>query len=318
MNPIADKPSDRISSIGEVALLEKMRLWFGPSMPPAPEGMGDDCAVLRRPAGNLLAADSLLRGRHFDDQADPAEVGAKLLLRNLSDIAAMGGEPQYALVSGFLPPDTSLLWLERFCRGMAACAAQYSTALVGGDLTESIEGPAFSLAIAGQADRPLLRTGRHPGDSIWVTGSLGGSLLGRHLRFPPRIPEGRWLAQRQDVHACMDLTDGLGKDLHALIQSGLAAALDAPAIPLSPEAHTCAERSGHSPLHHAFNDGEDYELLFTVGVATDPADFKRQWMSAFDTPLTCIGVIRPIQNHPIFDATTGHPIDFANGYTHFK
>ncbi len=317
MNPIAATPTDRISTLGEVALLKRMRAWFGASMPPSPEGMGDDCAVLKRAAGNLLAADSLLRGRHFDDHADPAQVGAKLLLRNLSDIAAMGGEPQYALISGFLPPDTSLQWLERFCRGMSTCAAEYSTALVGGDLTESVEGPGFSLAIAGQAKRPLLRTGSHPGDSIWVTGFLGGSILGRHLCFPARIPEGRWLAQRQEIHACMDLTDGLGKDLHALLQGGLAAALDIQSIPVSRDARLCAERSGLPPLHHALNDGEDYELLFTLGVGTDPDDFKRQWNQAFDTPISCIGVIRPLEHHPVFDATTGNAIDSAHGYTHF-
>ncbi len=319
MRPFADSKDGSVAALGEVALLEKIRLWLGDAMPPAPEGMGDDCAVLSRPAGNLLAADSLLYNRHFDDRTDPARAGAKLLLRNLSDIAAMGGEPRYAVMSAFLPPATSLAWLENFCRGLAACAREFATALAGGDLTESTEGPGFSLAITGNADRPLLRTTGQPGDRLYVTGALGGSLRGHHLNFVPRLPEGRWLAARPDVRACIDLTDGLGKDLHALLRDGLGATLDTASVPLSAAARETARESGRSAFWHACNDGEDYELLFTVDGNADPAAFMRSWRAVFDVSLTCIGKLRTRDPaiQPVTD-TAGHPVEDFSGYTHLR
>ncbi len=318
MSPFAESSAGRVAALGEVALLERIRSWLGDAMPPAPEGMGDDCAVLSRPAGNLFAADSLLYARHFDDTAAPVRAGAKLLLRNLSDIAAMGGEPRYAVMSAFLPPATSLAWLEHFCRGLADCAGQYATALVGGDITESSEGPGFSLAITGYAARPLLRSGGQPGDRLYVTGALGGSLRGRHLDFVPRLAEGRWLAARPDVRACIDLTDGLGKDLNALLRDGLGASLDTAAVPLSRAAHDIAGESGESAFWHACNDGEDYELLFTLDGATDPVGFERAWSNAVDTPLARIGNIRAraADEAAVIDAASGKPVGNLSGYTH--
>ncbi|MCC5804827.1 MAG: thiamine-monophosphate kinase [Opitutales bacterium] len=319
MSPFADSKDACVAALGEVALLEEIRSWLGDAMPPAPEGMGDDCAVLSRPAGNLFAADSLLYTRHFDDTTDPARAGAKLLLRNLSDIAAMGGEPRYAVMSAFLPPATSLAWLERFCRGLAGCARQYATALVGGDITESAEGPGFSLAITGQAERPLLRSTAQPGDYLYVTGSLGGSLRGHHLTFVPRLAEGRWLADRPDTRACIDLTDGLGKDLNALLREGLGAVLDTAAVPLSDAAREAATESGKPSFWHGCNDGEDYELLFTVDGTADPAAFERAWRGAFATPLMRIGKLRARGKGgpPVLD-TAGRPVENLTGYTHLR
>lgn len=319
MSPFAETAEDRVAAHGEIALLEKIRVWLGDAMPAAPEGMGDDCAVLSRPAGNLFAADSLLHARHFDDATDPAHAGAKLLLRNLSDIAAMGGEPRYAVMSAFLPPSVSLAWLERFCRGFADCALAYHTALAGGDITESTEGPGFSLAITGHAERPLLRTSGKQGDHLYVTGALGGSLSGHHLRFVPRLQEGRWLATRPDVHACIDLTDGLGKDLNALLRDGLGVCLDTASVPLSKAAREIARESGRSAFWHACNDGEDYELLFSVDGKTDPGAFEQRWRDTFPTALTRIGNLRDNTGGeaPVLDSA-GKPVENLTGYTHLR
>jgi thiamine-monophosphate kinase len=140
----------------------------------------------------------------------------------------------------------------------------------------------------------LLRTGARSGDWIYVTGTLGGSLLGRHWRFNPRLPEGEWLARRREVRAMMDLSDGLAKDLPALTPVGATPAIDGNAIPVSRAAHALAHRTGQTPLFHALSDGEDYELVFGANGRADRSAFERAWQRKFPaTLLTCIGRFVP-------------------------
>jgi thiamine-monophosphate kinase len=287
-------PSQRVTALGERRLIARIRRWLGDVCPPAPFGIGDDCAVLPRSKRDLLVTtDPVIAGRHFDATVPARAVGAKLLKRNLSDIAAMGGSPRTAVVSLALAPATSIAWLRAFHHGLADCARAHGVKVVGGDVTQAPEGffGAF-LTLHGEASakRVITRQGARAGDELYVTGSLGGSRLGHHFAFEPRLREGAWLAGRPEVRAMMDLSDGLAKDLHELVPHPLAAELAIEDIPIAAAARRLARRTGGSPVEHALGDGEDYELLVAVDGRRPTTDLLRRWRRRFpDVPLTRIG-----------------------------
>ncbi len=294
MTPFTSTRRQSVLAHGERRLITAIRRWLGPASPPAPFGIGDDCAVL--PASRhaqLVTTDPVIYGQHFDATVPPRAVGAKLLKRNLSDIAAMGGRPTTAVVSLALAPQTSVRWLGDFYRGLAACARRHRVKIVGGDITQ---GPAgffgafLTLHGAATGRRVVTRSGAKPGDRIYVTGTLGGSRLGHHHRFTPRLTEGAWLAGRREVRAMMDVSDGLAKDLGALTPSGLTPALGATTVPISAAARRWAATTRQSPLFHALSDGEDYELLIVVRARANQARFAHDWRKRFPRlKLTCLG-----------------------------
>ena len=284
MHPFAKKSADSVTAFGEAKLITAIRRWLGAASPRAPFGIGDDCAVLPASRGpQLITVDPVIFGRHFDAAVPPRAVGAKLLKRNLSDLAAMGGCPSAAVLALTLDPHTSLAWLEQFYRGLATCARRYRVPIVGGDIAQAGGVLAASLTLLGAAARPrvVTRTGARIGDSIYVTGVLGRSLAsGHHFAFHPRLAEGAWLAGRSEVRAMMDISDGLAKDLGALTPPHAKPALEPGALPL---------RRG-ADLRAALTDGEDYELVFALAAHTDAAAFARAWHRRFPrTRLTNIG-----------------------------
>lgn len=284
MTPFTRQFSASVSALGEEQLITAIRRWLGPVSPRAPFGVGDDCAVLPARRGRqLITVDPVIYGRHFDDTVPPRAVGAKLLKRNLSDLAAMGGRPTAAVLALTLDARVSRAWLEQFYRGLAACARQHGVPIVGGDVAQADGLVAASLTLLGTAAGPriLTRTGARRGDALYVTGQLGGSRpSGHHYRFTPRLDEGAWLARQPAVRAMMDVSDGLAKDLRALTPRGAVAALDPAALP---------RRQGCS-LAAALSDGEDYELVFALAAAADHARFAAAWQRAFPrTRLTRIG-----------------------------
>ena len=213
-----------LQDIGESAAIERIcsRL---PDSAEVIVGPGDDCAVIR-PAGGggkewLLTSDPVIEGVHFLADTPRRSVGRKAIGRALSDIAAMGGEPAWALVDIAAPSGTPVATLDELCGGAIDCAQQYGLAIVGGDMSE---GPALELHVfaigsipAGQA---VLRSGAAQGDILFVTNSLGGSASGKHIDFEPRIREGAWL--RDWANAMIDVSDGLATDLRHLAEmSGL-------------------------------------------------------------------------------------------------
>ncbi len=263
--------------LGEFDLIERIRAGSA-SNDRVLIGIGDDCAALRFRAGAevLVTTDMLMEGRHFlRDRATLPEIGYKALAVNLSDIAAMAGQPIAAVVAVALPKGETLDGFVGLHNGMNALAKRFGVALVGGD-TNAWDGPLIiSITVMGESTGrgPVRRSGAKPGDALFVTGPLGGSLLGRHLRPLPRIEEALALHREVDLHAMIDLSDGLAGDLgHILAESGgLGAILNADAIPIHPDAHRVAKQDGTSPLDHALGDGEDFELCFTVS----PADADR-------------------------------------------
>jgi thiamine-monophosphate kinase len=236
------------------------------------QGIGDDCASLTFPAGAevLVTTDMLMDGRHFrlgDVGAD--EVGYKALAVNLSDIAAMAAVPVAAFVAVALPRGSAVDLAKGLHAGMVPLLERFGVTLAGGD-TNAWDGPlVVCVTLIGEATGrgPVRRSGARPGDAILVTGPLGGSIGGRHLRPTPRIAEALALIEVTKIHAMVDISDGLAADLaHILEESGgLGATLDAALIPVHPDALAL----GGSPIDHALHDGEDFELCLTLSEAED-------------------------------------------------
>src|SRR5487761_1511 len=252
-------------------------------------GIGDDAAVLSLRPGYrlLLTADLSIEGVHFDLALHPAEsVGHRALARSLSDIAAMGGTPRFALVSIALSTRTSRRWVERFYAGLFALARRSGVEIAGGDTARSSGKTLADVMVAGEAaaNKVLLRSGARPGDRLYVAGELGASALGLgllrskfrgnslalrtavrvHLYPEPQCKLGRYLAARRLASAAMDLSDGLSTDLARLCTaSGVGARLCTEQIPVVRSLPAIGPR-GPSSLSLALHGGEDYKLLFTV------------------------------------------------------
>jgi len=233
-------------------------------------GPGDDLAVLRWRADDLLivGVDQVLDGVHFDSAVhSPQAIGRKVMNRNLSDCAAMACLPAAAVATVALPRDRGIDYAKQLFAGMKSAADAFDFPVVGGD-TGSWDGKlVMTVTILGRSAgiEPVRRSGARPGDAIYVTGPLGGSILGRHMTFTPRLREARELAQSGVVTAMIDLSDGLSRDLrHICRESGVGATLISGSIPLHADAVALSRSDGRTALEHAIHDGEDYELLFTT------------------------------------------------------
>lgn len=273
------------------------------------EGPGNDCAVVQRNRewDGLLKTDALVEGVHFLPGTAPELVGRKALARPLSDVAAMGGEPEHALVTLLVHPDRSASYIEAIYEGMEALAHSCGVAIAGGETTSlPHDGLALSVAVTGRVEQGLAwkRSTARPGDLIAVTGRLGGSFSsGRHLTFTPRIRMAR-LLQREGPRptAAMDLSDGLGTDLVRLARaSDCGFEIEETLLPL---------HEGCSP-RDAICDGEDYELLLTFAPG-DSAQLSALLaphgaLTGGDTPpLTVIGKM-----------TADTPRNLPPGWRHF-
>jgi thiamine-monophosphate kinase len=268
-------------------------------------GAGDDCAIVQSGARGklqLLKTDCLVENVHFTKKNPPELVGWKAMARPLSDFAAMSGVPQFALVTLIVPSQTTLAWVKKVYCGIEKAARTFQVAVVGGE-TSNIKGPAvISITVTGFVERGrwVSRVGGKVNDELFVTGRLGGSLRGSHLKFVPRITEARWLTKNFRVHAMMDLSDGLGTDLPRLARaSGVGFDVDEAALPLNPG---CS-------VEQAISDGEDYELLFAIS-RKDSRSLLARWRKKFPAlPLTRIGRLNrksKIENRK-----------FPSGYVHF-
>ena len=288
-------------------------------------GVGDDCAVLDLGVPDrflLFKTDAVVEGIHFSATAQPEQIGYKALARCLSDIAAMAGTPTHALITIGLPKNFEPDFVKRIYAGLGQVAEKYNVAIVGGETTTNPERIFISIALLGtvRKDRCPTRSGAKVGDAIFVTGTLGGSLGGRHLEFEPRLPEARWLAEHFAVHSMIDLSDGLAGDLrHILHASKVGAELLGNAIPISRAAklQARAESSAKPPLLAALTDGEDFELLFTVASA-DAVSLLDGWKMQFPAvKLSCIGKIVKIPGLKLRDERGLRDLG-AKGYVHFN
>ena len=272
----------RSRSFSESAELERQFIdWLTANLPTSPclrLGAGDDAAVLRWAEGGdlVVTTDAVTDQVDFVlADVDPRLVGHKALGVNLSDLAAMAAEPVAVVVSLVLPRQGSgrfsaLELAVELYRGLVPLAEKFGVAIAGGD-TNTWDGPlVISVTAFGRTTSrgPLSRSGAKPGDAVLVTGRLGGSILGRHLNIEPRVREALLLHERYDLHAGMDISDGLALDASRLAAaSGCGIALRQELIPVSDDAVRLAKTSGKSAVDHALGDGEDFELLLTASAA---------------------------------------------------
>lgn len=257
-------------------------------------GVGDDTALVQTDRQLLVTVDMLMEGIHFDlSQCSPVQVGRKAMNVNLSDIAAMAGTPKFAVVAVAIPKGRSPDFGKELFRGLQEAAQAFDVAVVGGDTNRSVSDVAVSVTVFGvpSPKGPLTRSGAKPGDAIFVTGTLGYSLQGKHLDFTPRVREAALLHQRYDLTSMMDLSDGLASDLfHIVEESRCGADLEASAIPIALSAATIVG-DVNTPLEHALNDGEDFELLFTATPESARKIETENPLAPFQVPVTRIGTI---------------------------
>jgi len=296
----------KLSRVGEDALLASL-LRELPVRRQVIARTGDDCVVVEFPRRKnllVLKTDCVVEKIHFAPATDPILVGWKAMMRPLSDFAATSAVPQFALITLIVPAARSTSWVRKLYRGLQRAAARFDVSIVGGE-TSATRGPAtISVSVTGFVGkrRWISRAGGKNGDDLFVTGRLGGSLRGKHLRFMPRINESRWLTENFRVHAMMDLSDGLGADLPRLAKaSKLGFRIDREQLPLARGAK----------MGDAISDGEDYELLFAIS-PRNRSRLQKSWRKKFPKLLlTRIGrLAQPLNNST--------PQLLPGGYVHFQ
>ena len=315
--------------MSEFGLIAQIKEMFSSLPSNGFEGIGDDCAVLDIGGGESLVftTDALTEEVHFLRSAStPFEIGRKSLAVNLSDVAAMGAAPVATLLSLSLPADACGVWAEEFMRGYHDLSRRCGVMLVGGDTTSSHSGITINVTAIGRVRNENIkrRSAALAGDVVMVCGPLGGSaeglrdiLAGKndtpfaavHLNPDPRIREGLWLGARGEVHAMMDLSDGLASDLgHILEASGVAAEIETRLIPCVSDVAT------------AVCGGEDYKLLFTAEASSERR-LCEEFLSAFGYAPTVVGRITAASSPSecrIRWTENGRPVtpDWR-GFTHF-
>jgi thiamine-monophosphate kinase len=234
----------------------------------------------------------------------------------------MAGTPVSALITIGLPKEFDPEFVLNVYFGINALAQEFGISIAGGETTLSPERIFISVSVIGTVPSSQLisRAGAKPGDAIFVTGDLGGSIAGKHLDFIPRIQEGQWLADNFKVHAMMDLSDGIAGDLRQILSlSKVGADLLSSAIPISHAAKlkAKAESSAKPPLLAALTDGEDFELLFTIA-SREAVPLLDAWTKKFPkTKLSCIGKITAEPGLRLSDKNGVRNLG-AHGYTHFE
>jgi thiamine-monophosphate kinase len=294
-----------LRDIGEDALIRRL-VRLVPLDPSPFAGPGDDCAVID-PAPDaarlqLLKTDAMVAGIHFLPDTPARAVGWKAAARVVSDFAAMGGRPERFLVTLALDPQTPVSWAEELYRGIGDCLSAFDAVLAGGETSSVPAGSAAVISIAATGSVPrehlVLRSTGRPGQALFVTGTLGGSLGGKHLTFIPRAREANWLVSKWKPTAMMDVSDGLAKDLPRLAAaSGCGFQLDRGSLPVTPG---CSQAQ-------ALGDGEDFELLFACEEKRANS-LMSAWRAEFPgVPLTRIG--------RLVEAGCGETL--AGGWDHF-
>jgi len=329
----------RLREVGEDSLLTRFRDLAAAALnDQVLVGPGDDAAVMRLADGRLLllTCDMMVEEIHFRRAwATPEQIGWKAMAQNLSDIAAMGGEPGFAVSSVAAPGDADREVVEGIARGLISCASNFGAVLVGGDLVGSRGPIVVDVAVTGFAEERLLlcRSGARPGEAIAVTGALGASAAGlaalrqglagdpdpqvvralrAHRQPVPRLAEGRAIAASRRASAMMDLSDGLADDLPRLCaSSAVGARVWLAQIPIDDSCEPLAAGIGTDPLALAVSGGEDYELLFTC----EPAAAE-EIRAATGTRVTVIGEVVAGEG-VVWIGADGAPVSVGRGFDHF-
>jgi len=297
-----------ISKLGEFGLIERFnkRIKLDASVV---RGSGDDCAVLafNKNQFQLFTCDMIVEGVDFMAKTDPYLVGRKAIAVSISDIASCAGTPRHCVVSLGLPRKSKVAFVDRLVSGMLDMARKYKINIVGGDLSRA-DKLVIDVSMLGIVEKKklALRNQAKIGDIIFVTGSLGGSIRGKHLKFSPRLKEARQLTKRFKLHAMIDISDGLTQDLgHILEQSKVGAVIYENLIPVSRDARDIKE---------ALYMGEDFELLFTLS----RADAKKLLRDRSGTYKPIGEIVERIYGLELVNKHSGKKILKIKGYQHFK
>lgn len=350
MAPTASSKSR--SAIHEFDLIRTLQQRHSRHDPSVIRGIGDDAAIVTSGAGkwSLLTTDLLAEGIHFDLRtATMADIGFRAAVANLSDIAAMGGTPQYLLVSLAIPRSGASNQVHQLYKGMMAACRPHRVTLIGGDTSASANGWFINITLVGMVPprKALLRSGARTGDLLYVTGTIGDALaglmllneqpgktrrppttalsarhkqflIGRHLHPTARLAEGQWLSAHRVATSAIDVSDGLSGDLrHICEESHVGVDLDLHSLPLSPACRAYAASRKLDPAALALAGGEDYELLFTLPPRRKAEVERAAKLHRFR--ITCIGAIRPARQgiQAIDQGGTTHPLPNSS-YEHFK
>ena len=333
---------ETVASLGEHAVIARIRA----RVPPPPKsvvlGIGDDGAVVEPDRGTLsvVTTDALVEGIHFDRGVTPmGTVGHKAMAVSLSDLAAMGAAPRYALLSVALPSNLPVRALDAIIDGLLEVADRYRTTLVGGNITQS-PGPLFvDVTAFGSVGRRriLTRAGARPGDELYVSGELGGAAAGlaslapgapaapssdvllacrdRYWRPEPQVRLGVQLGRTRAARACIDLSDGLADGIRQLsTAAGVGATVDADLVPVAPCARAWFDANGTDPVRASLIGGEDYELLFAV-----QPSMRRRLTAALrrSGPLTVTRIGQLTSDPSLSLVRNGKRDVLPQGYEHF-
>ena len=332
----------KLSDLGEFGLIKRFSQQFLQDLPGEITGIGDDCAII--PLNNkealLYTTDMLIEDRHFvRDKITSYDLGQKSLAVNLSDIAAMGGNPKSAYLSIGIPANIELEWLDEFFRGIKDLCLQTRTYLLGGDTTKSPESLIINIGVIGIAKLSKIkrRSTARPGDIICITDVVGDSggglkillnnlpldndavyLVGRHNCPKAQIEEGKWFSEREEVNAMIDVSDGIESDIHRLMESSnVGAEIEINTVPISKILRKLSEKYNWNVHEIALSGGEDYCLMLTI-----PEEYVDGIISKYEIkfkkPLYKIGKITGLTGKLTF-IKDGKIIDFnKHGFDHFK
>jgi thiamine-monophosphate kinase len=344
--------AERVSEAGERALIERIRRRVPPAPPELLVGIGDDAAIARPDRGALqvLTTDALVEGVHFDRRfSTPSDIGYKALAVNISDVAAMGGAPRFALLSLMLPVRTTLDDVDGLLDGLLELAGATRVSLAGGNITRSPGPLVVDVTVIGSVKprKILTRGGARAGDTLYVTGRLGAAAAGlgwlrrqgehprepadsviprpedpglaecvaRYCRPEPRSRIGALLGRTRTASACMDLSDGLADAVTQLSgASGTGAAIDASWLPLHPAATEWFTAAGDDAVTACVAGGDDYELLFAVPRRTR-SRFRTVLQEARGVPITRIGELTADQSIGLVRG--GRLESLPSGFVHF-
>lgn len=329
----------QVSDLGEFPLIDRLIGQLGAGDASVVLGAGDDAAALAPTPGMLLVAtcDSQVEGHHFRRSAiAPEQLGHRLASVNLSDVAAMGAQPKWALVSLALPPATETQFLELVYTGLTAQLRRFGATIVGGNISSS-EILLLDLTLLGEVapNELLRRAGAQADDLILVSGTLGASAAGRfaldrgltgdaarvvagaHLTPEPRVAAGRAIATSHLATAAIDVSDGFAQDLgHICDASGTGALVQAALLPISAETAAVASTLGIDPIELALSGGEDYELICTAPPAA-AVQLQALVRQATGLVLTAVGRILPQSEGRWIETAAGSRLPLQGGWQHF-
>jgi thiamine-monophosphate kinase len=331
-----------LSDLGEFGLIHRISRRFFPGLPAGITGIGDDCAVIpvNENEALLFTTDMLIEDRHFiQGRISARELGEKSLAVNLSDIAAMGGEPHSAFLSIGIPDGLEVEWLDDFFTGIRDLCQDTGTLFLGGDTTRSPGGLVINIGVIGRADpsRIKKRSTAMPGDIICVNDAVGdsggglrillenrhldddaGYLVRRHHLPRAHLEEGKWLARRDQVNAMIDLSDGIESDIQRIMESsGCGAEIELSLVPLSDELIRVCGTYHWDAAEIGISGGEDYCLMCTVPEQYF-GELENAYNARFGSPLYGIGKITGDRGSLKFTRDGKAVASGIHGYDHFR